>query len=77
MRRLVRAFSIDIETCPEKWGGKLRVNAGTESPDAIATILENIRARDAVEPSLPRGPPLRTYHPEIRNEDRLFQKTDA
>ena len=56
MQRLKRAFTIDIETCPE-CGGKLRVIACIEDPPPIRKILTHVQRRAALTASAPRGPP--------------------
>jgi hypothetical protein len=45
---------------------------GIEDPDVIATILEHIRAREAVTATNPRAPPINTELPAVPNQDRLL-----
>ena len=54
-----------------KCGGTLRVIAGIENPDVVATILEHIRVREAATTTNPRAPPINTELPAVRYQDRL------
>jgi len=55
-RRLKRVFGIEIESCAS-CGGKLRIIASIELPEAIAEILSHLERRypDQYGPQLPLG----------------------
>ena len=63
-KRLKRVFGIDIEACA-RCGGKLKVIASIEEPEAIAKILAHLQrtAPDQVQCQLPfgaRAPPVQS-----------------
>jgi hypothetical protein len=55
-QRLKRVFGIDIDTCA-RCGGKLKVIASIEEPEAIAKILAHLEKTtpDQFRPELPLG----------------------
>ena len=59
-QRLKRVFGIDVETCI-RCGGKVKIVASVEEPNAIRAILAHFDKHGALENAhyrpRPRGPP--------------------